>query len=182
MFNKSFTYFFPILYQDVISTSDIPYKYFFNNTLNSFYNSYCILETGKKGFVLVFKDLKKDDLFIQTIEEYEYIAKIDTKDDYTIYYFNINNRCIDCYIKFLKGKYSKISDTDKTIITTFMNRLFYGIKGGKEMYMKVSDILYKNPTMINKLQTDLGLSYYDDEWELSSRINTKDETFNLELL
>ena len=172
MFNRSFTYFFPILFENIINNSNIIYNDLFTLLLNHLYNTYCIIGDDDRGFILVLKDVKDNEL-LDEINQYKYITKLDSINNYTIIKFSISGNCLDCYLKFLEGKYSIFKDEDKRIILKFIKKFTKNTK----LYNKLYGVLYKTPLAIKQFKEEFLLDYYEDNWELTSIYNKELETF-----
>jgi len=181
MFNKSFTYLFPIIYKDITKQCNISYGYFFKNLLNYFYNCYCITNKGKK-FTIVFKDLPKEEMFLEHISRYSNLHRCFIYENYTVIEIKIDKTLIVTYDKIINSKFSQLELKYKKEILYFITKLNNNIINGKELYNKIYNILNKPINAINEIKKEYGLKFFDQSWEITSKINQEQEMFHINKL
>lgn len=181
MFNKSFTYLFPIIYKDITKQCNISYDYFSKNLLNYFYNCYCITNKGKK-FTIVFKNLPKEEMFLEYISRYSNLHRCFLYGDYTIIEIKINEDFMKIYNTIINSKFSQLELKNKKEILYFITKLSNNITNGKELYNKIYNILNKPINAINKIKEEYQLNFFDQSWEITSKIDKEQELFNINKL
>jgi len=134
-------------------------------------NSY-VYNNNNEQFVLA---LNKDPLLSKSIKqlmESESFNSIEESDDFYAIIFNIPEKVKFSYDKFLSGKYSEISNTDKNTILDFAKTHF-----SEDTYDIMCKILMKDKSLKAYWMEVLGLNEFPDNLEVSSIIDTNVETY-----
>jgi hypothetical protein len=146
-------------------------------------NTYVFLEDYDRELIILSYniDIKHNfdyDDFINDIKASElYIENILIKDKSINFVFKIPDKYIDDYNLFTTGKYSKINKGTKMLILNTLTDK-YGLTHGSKTLHKVRDVLYCGEDLRKELEAEFNMVIPKD-WELSSIINTEDETFKM---
>ena len=135
----------------------------------------CFISTGTGNYciALLFR-WSGDPLFLKFETELSkkksFIRMYDPSTNTVMFVFDIEPKYAQDYNSFIKGDYSKLSNTYKRQILDFH---------GTGKHSEIGQILYKAPERRKKLSTMLGVPLNDSS-ELLSVINEENETFDEE--
>ena len=182
--NKSFLYLFPTIYTSVIKELGLEFTIFLDRKyMLTLINSYCFVELGH-NFAIKFTNTDVTEEIIKTFSPSKYYVTADITDTTTTLIFNIPPNCVDCYNKFITGKYSKYSKEDKEIIINFVNTMLVSttVHESVKLLDSVKQVLNKSEIRAKMLIDMLGLSESDwnPEWEVSSIIDVDKENYILQ--
>lgn len=179
LLNKSFIYLFPIVYKDIVREVQCPYDtYFIENIFNDITNTYCFLNEQHR-FIIELNISEKSKEVLELCKKYtNFDSYIQTETKIIIVFF-ISASINESYNQFIKGKYSKITADDKISIMTFaLKFLNNGTEDSTLLIRQINGVLRKSPELKQAMMKRLDISHMDDELELSSIINIKQETYN----
>jgi len=179
--NKSFLYFLPIVYRELVNELQIPYKYFADKLLfTTILNTY-VYVNDKQFFCIRFENTDLSDEIIELFRKSNLFIKVEREESGYAIIMDIPVEGLDCYYKFTTGKYSKISDIDKTEIIKFADA-FLSSQGamGTKLVESIQQVLDKSPKRAKMIKDMFGLRdfEYNDDWEVSSIIDIDKETYN----
>lgn len=184
--NKSFLYFLPIIYREIIKDLNLDYNFFMDYSLfKTIYNTYVYVETDNI-FAISFKYDNEFDKFYKVLSKSKYFLY---KNDYnaedciiSTIIFKIPDECKDIYLKFINGKYSKFSDKDKEDILKFA-KTFLNEHGADSVKLidTIIQVLNKDKSRAEAIKKmfDIKDHEWDKSWEVSSIIEVEDETYIL---
>ena len=179
--NKSFLYFLPVIYRELVKELDIPYKYFADKLLfTTVLNTY-VYVNDKEFFCIRFQDTDITEEIIELFSKSSLFIMVEREESGFAIIIGIPSQCQDCYKKFINGKYSKILPIDKTEIIKFADA-FLSSQGevGNKLVESIQQVLDKSPIRAEMLKKMFGLKdfEYDNDWEVSSIIEVDKETYN----
>ena len=179
--NKSFLYFLPIVYREIVNELQIPYKYFADNSLfTTILNTY-VYVNDKQFFCMRFEDTDLSDEIIGLFNKSTLFIKVEREESGYAIIMDIPVEGLDCYYKFINGKYSRILPVDKMEIIKFADA-FLSSQGtmGVKLVESIQQVLDKSPKRAQMIKNMFGLRdhEYNDDWEVSSIINVDKETYN----
>lgn len=125
--NKSVKYLLPYLGDN--NGKNVKFHGFYSERLcpeRNFINSYCFTEDNEENRFYLLYNLNDRPMYEAKLKPYLtrnkfFISCYYPCDNYELFVFEIPERYYDLRDKFLKGQYSKISLTDKTMIYEFSN-------------------------------------------------------------
>lgn len=159
MANKSRTYLVPLLYK--VYGSDI--------SLSKIYDCFALVKDYPEHVALVVDSIWNTNTIPVSTEQ-------QISDSKKVIVVPIPNELVDDYHYFLKGKYSLIKKANKDSIS---NYLFKNVPISQhKVVVEVAKVLFKHPELRKRLEQDLDV-VLDDDAELSSIIDSKEETFQL---
>ncbi len=179
--NKSFLYFLPIVYRELVNELQMPYKYFADKLLfTTILNTY-IYVNGKNFFCIRFENTDLSDEIIELFRKSALFIKVEREESGYAIIMDIPVEGLDCYYKFINGKYSKILPIDKTEIIKFADA-FLSSQGtvGTKLVESIQQVLDKSPKRAQMIKDMFGLRdhEYNNDWEVSSIIDVDKETYN----
>ena len=144
--NKSFLYFLPIVYRELVKELDIPYKYFSDKSLFSTVLNTYVYVNDKQFFCIRFEDTDITEEIIELFRKSNLFIKVEREETNYAIILDIPVDGLDCYHKFITGKYSKILPTDKTEIIKFADA-FLSSQGtvGLKLIESIQQVLDKSP-------------------------------------
>jgi hypothetical protein len=168
MINKSKTYILPFL------TKYIDIKY-----LKYLINTFVFIEDIDTELIVLSYDKKVNEEF--NFEDYQkqlnesnlFIELLKGEDESFNFVFRIPEEFSYDYNCFINGKYSKMNEESKKFIITSVSKMF---KIGSNVKSKIRNVLYLGEDLRKSLESELNM-IIPPEWELSSIIDTEDETF-----
>ena len=181
--NKSFLYLFPIIYRDIIIDLNINYNLFLSKDLMlTLFNTYCYVEDNKQ-FAIAFTYTEVSDTILDTFNKSKYFVTYYIKDDNIVLMFDIPEKSVNCYNKFINGKYSKYLEEDKQEVIKFISKFLVTseVAASKRLLDKVISVLKKSPDRVKELREYFGLSSseWNNDWEVSSIIDVDKENFKM---
>ena len=168
MINKSKTYILPLLSKHI----EINYLKYLTNTyvfIDDVDTELIVLSYDNKAneefdFEDYIKKLSESVLFIELIRNedgsYNFVFKIPEE-------FSYDYQC------FIVGKYSKMNEKSKAFIIKSISKMF---KLDSSIKSKIRNVLYLGEDLRKSLETELNMKI-PESWELSSIIDTNNETF-----
>lgn len=179
--NKSFLYFLPVIYRELVKELDIPYKYFADKLLfTTVLNTY-VYVNDKEFFCIRFQDTDITEEIIQLFSKSNLFIMVEREESGFAIIMEIPIGCRDCYKKFINGKYSRILPIDKNEIIKFADA-FLSSQGevGNKLVESIQQVLDKSPKRKEMIKKMYGLRdfEYNDDWEVSSIIDVNKETYN----
>lgn len=179
--NKSFLYFLPVMYRELVKELVIPYKYFSDKLLFTTVENTYVYVNGEELFCIRFSDTDLTNEVITLFSKSSLFIKVEREESGFAIIMKIPDECRDCYNKFITGKYSKILVADKNEIIKFADS-FLGSDGhlGIKLIEIIRQVLNKSPQRAAELKEMFGLRdfEYNDDWEVSSIIDVDKETYN----
>lgn len=145
----------------------------YTDILSVLENTYCFYKNGDKNKKKFVFECRKSDKNLSELFKSDTFVELIENEDKTIFLFDVND-IKTTYEHFINGKYSKISEDDKSIILDFVYNHF-----DKKVFKKTSEILYKKDELRKELEKNLNMSL-PEGIELSSKIEIDTETFNLD--
>jgi len=179
--NKSFLYFLPVVYNELVKELEMPYKYFADKLLfTTILNTY-ILVNDEKLFCIRFENTDLSEEIIELFSKSKLFTKVEREESDFAIIMKVPIECRDCYTKFVEGKYSKILPGDKINIIKFAGA-FLGSQGtlGDKLVESIQQVLDKSPVRAEMIKNMFGLRdfEYNNDWEVSSIIDIEKETYN----
>lgn len=179
--NKSFLYFFPVMYKYIIDELEFEYKPLqVESIIEEIENTYLFLNNSNV-FVVEFSKNAQLAEFLEALSEKCNIFMGLISEDNPTLLFNIPEMAKDCYYKFINGKYSKFSNADKTFILTFINAFISknSDESSLAVFKGVKGILEKDSLLKKVLIDRFGIreDEFNPDWELSSIIDIEKETY-----
>jgi hypothetical protein len=179
--NKSFLYFLPIVYRELVKDLQIPYKYFADKLLFvTVLNTY-VYVNQLEFFCIRFENTDISEEIIELLSKSTLFVGVEREGGGFAIIMKIPVECQDCYKKFTTGKYSKILDVDKKEIIKFADA-FLSSQGtlGVKLVESIQQVLEKAPERKEMIKKMYGLRdfEYNDDWEVSSIIDVDKETYN----
>jgi hypothetical protein len=166
MFNKSFSYILPLFIEK--------YKQYIENIyvfLENIENTY-IKYDKKELFVIIVNKSEKILNDIDNLNKNVILAEFFDIKNKLILVFKIPEEFKLDYDKFIDGKYSEFSEQSKKIIIKTAFNYF-----PSDVFNNITKILYKSDNLKKQILYDLGISNLDYDFELTSKIDVKKETF-----
>lgn len=118
-------------------------------------------ENISEDFFDYYKNIPIFDALFHKENTNEYILILKIKDEY-----------LEDYIKFINGKYSKISEKSKAKIIKFTFE-YYPL----HVYDLISKVVYRDPELIQQWIDYLNLEEFPEDVDLSSKIDIIKETY-----
>lgn len=166
MINKSFSYILPLFIEK--------YKQYFKDIyifLENIENTY-IKYNKEEFFVIIVNKSEKILNDIDNLDKNVILAEFFDLENKLILVFKIPKEFKLDYYKFINGKYSEFSEQSKKIIIKTAFKYF-----PTDAFNNITKILYKSSNLKKQILYDLGISNLDYDFELTSKIDIKEETF-----